>query len=640
MVYVPSFRRKLVSVSKLDSCGYTFNIDNGKLTLYSGSLMVGSALLYDGLYKFDLDISSSKYANSSFVINYVVTNPKRARLDENSSMLWHKRLGHISKQRIERLIKDGTLPQLDFSDFGICIDCIKGKHTRAKKKGATRKDEALELIHTDICGPFTPTTMGGYRYFITFIDDFSRFGFIYLIQEKSESLDAFKVFKAEVELKREKKIKSVRSDQGGEFYGRYDETGRNPGPFARFLQECGIDAQYTMPGSPEQNGVAERRNRTLMDMVRSMISNSTLPDFLWGDALKTAVYILNKVPSKSVPRTPYELWTGKKSNLSHFHIWGCAAEVRPYNPQMRKLDPRTISGHFIGYSERSRGYRFYCPTHSTRVVESNRAVFFEDDLDFQSAQPRNFVFEEEHVLVPMPVTLPSTVLQPHIEQENVPTHEPVQPIVVEPAPPVVDEIQDHIVADVPLRKSERTRRPAISDDYVVYLQEHEFDITLDSDPISFDQASNDPNSSMWMFAMQDELNSMSVNDVWNLVELPKGCRPIGCKWIFKTKRNSKGEIERYKARLVAKGFSQREGIDYKETFSPVSTKDSFRIIMALVAHFDLELHQMDVKTAFLNGDLEEDVYMQQPLGFRQADTEHLVCKLKKSIYGLKQTSRQ
>ncbi|RVX00967.1 Retrovirus-related Pol polyprotein from transposon TNT 1-94 [Vitis vinifera] len=136
--------------------------------------------------------------------------------------------------------------------------------------------------------------------------------------------------------------------------------------------------------------------------------------------------------------------------------------------------------------------------------------------------------------------------------------------------------------------------------------------------------------------MDDEMNSMYMNGVWDLVELPHGCKPVGCKWVFKTKRDSSGRIEKYKARLVVKGYSQREEIDFKETFSPVSTKDSFRVIMAIVAHFDLELHQMDVKTAFLNGDLDEDVYMEQPTGFIEVGKEHLVCKLNKSIYGLKQ----
>ncbi|RVX06981.1 Retrovirus-related Pol polyprotein from transposon TNT 1-94 [Vitis vinifera] len=147
-------------------------------------------------------------------------------------------------------------------------------------------------------------------------------------------------------------------------------------------------------------------------------------------------------------------------------------------------------------------------------------------------------------------------------------------------------------------------------------------------------------SELWYNAMKDEMSSMRCNDVWDLVELPNGAKAIGCKWVFKTKKYSLGNIERYKARLVAKGFTQKEGIEYMETFSPVSKKDSLRIILALVAHFDLELQQMDVKTAFLNGELEEEVYMKQPEGFPSSDGEQLVCKLKKSIYGLKQASHQ
>jgi hypothetical protein len=143
-----------------------------------------------------------------------------------------------------------------------------------------------------------------------------------------------------------------------------------------------------------------------------------------------------------------------------------------------------------------------------------------------------------------------------------------------------------------------------------------------------------------MVPSHEERNGIyGKNHVWDLVDLPNGVKPVGCKWVFKTKVNSMGKIERYKARLVAKGFTQREGIDYNETFSPVSSKDSFRIVMALVAHFDLELHQMDVKTAFLNGDLNEEVYMKQPEGFCADKDSPLVCKLNKSIYGLKQASR-
>jgi len=163
----------------------------------------------------------------------------------------------------------------------------------------------------------------------------------------------------------------------------------------------------------------------------------------------------------------------------------------------------------------------------------------------------------------------------------------------------------------PLRRSMRERKSAISDDYVVFLQENEDpnNGVMEDDPITVRQTIQDPNSEKWIEAMREEYKSMQDNMVWELFPLLEGVKPIGCKWLFKTKQDSNGNVERYKARLVAKGFTQKEGIDFKETFSPVSSKDSFRTIMALVVHYDLELHQMDVKTAFLNGDIDEMIYM-------------------------------
>ena len=507
----------------------------------------------------------------------------------------------------------------------------------------------------------------GQKYFISFIDDYSRYMYLYMLHNKNEALDAFKVFKAEVEKQCGKQIKIVRSDRGGEYYGRYTEDGQSPGPFAKFLQEHGIVAQYTMPGSPDQNGVAERRNRTLLDMVRSMLSSSKLPRSLWSEALKTAVYILNRVPTKAVPKTPFELWKGWKPSLRHMRVWGCPSEVRIYNPQEKKLDPRTISGHFIGYAERSKGYRFYCPSHSTRIVESRNAKFLEYDLVSGSDQFRNIISHIDHTK-----SQPSTSSDRLVVVHNTPqaqtgveqTITEVQPItedqpIIE-VPQAVDNISvDQVDQELPatseqlvephtsledggatLRRSTRTKRSAIPSDYVVYLQESDYNIGAENDPESFSQAMSCKELELWYNAMKDEMNSMRCNDVWDLVELPNGAKAIGCKWVFKTKKDSLGNIDRYKARLVAKGFTQKEGIDYTETFSPVSKKDSLRIILALVAHFDLELQQMDVKTAFLNGELEEEVYMKQPEGFPSSDGEQLVCKLKKSIYGLKQASRQ
>ena len=151
-----------------------------------------------------------------------------------------------------------------------------------------------------------------------------------------------------------------------------------------------------MPGSPDQNGVAERRNRTLLDMVQSMLISSNLPKSLWTEALKMTVYILNQVPTKVIPKTSFELWKGWKPSLRHIHVWGCLSEVRIYNLQEKKLDPRTISGYFIGYAERSKGYRFYYPSHITRIVESRNEKFLENDLISGSDQTRNIVSEKDH----------------------------------------------------------------------------------------------------------------------------------------------------------------------------------------------------------------------------------------------------
>ncbi|RVW30939.1 Retrovirus-related Pol polyprotein from transposon TNT 1-94 [Vitis vinifera] len=560
--------------------GSTIHISNSlqetSFSLIYKSECVGNGILSDGLYCIFLQNDT---AHNSL---HVQTGIKRCVVKEDSSTLWHRRLGHISIDRIKRLVNDGVLSTLDFTDFETCVDCIK--------------------------------------------DDFSRYMYLYILHNKNEALDAFKVFKAEVEKQYGKQIKIVRSDRGGEYYGRYLEDGQSPGPFAKFLQEHGIIAQYTMPGSPDQNGVAERRNRTLLDMVRSMLSSSKLPKFLWTEALKTAVYILNRVPTKE-----------------------------------KKLDPRTISGYFIGYAEKSKGYRFYCPSHSTRIVESRNAKFLEYDLVSGSDQFRNIVSDIDHT-----ESQPSTSSDRLFIVHNTPqvqtgverTIDEVQPVIE--VPQVVDNIPvDQVDQELPntseqqvephtsledigttLRRSARTKRSAIPSDYVVYLQESDYNIGAENDPESFSQAMSCKESELWYNAMKDEMSSMKCNDVWDLVELPNGVKTIGCKWVFKTKKDSLGNIERYKARLVAKGFTQKEGIDYTETFSPVSKKDSLRIILALVAHFDLELQQMDVKTAFLNGELEEEVCMKQPEGFPSSDGEQLVCKLKKSIYGLKQASRQ
>jgi len=209
---------------------------------------------------------------------------------------------------------------LDTTDLNVCVDCIKGKQTKHTKKGATRSTQILEIIHTDICGSFDVNYFNKEKYFITFVDDFSCFRHVYLLHEKSQSVNALEVYINEVERKLDKKVKIVRFERGGEYYERYDESGQHPSSFAKFLKKHGICAQYTMPGTPQQNGVLERRNRTLLEMVRSMLSNSCVHVSLWMYALNTTMYFLNMVSSKVVQKTPFELWTSRKPSLRHLHV--------------------------------------------------------------------------------------------------------------------------------------------------------------------------------------------------------------------------------------------------------------------------------------------------------------------------------
>ncbi|KAL0423426.1 UNVERIFIED_CONTAM: hypothetical protein Sradi_0877400 [Sesamum radiatum] len=271
------------------------------LLYFYNTHLVGNDTLSNGLYDINLqsDVLYTLHVDVS-------TDIKRCVMNEDSSVLWHRRLGHISIERIKKLVNDGVLNTLDFTDFDTCVDCIKDKQTNVSKKGAKRCSNLLKIIHMDICSPDLDSY--GQRYFITFIDYYSCYMCIYFLNHKAEALDAFNVFKVKVEKQCDKHIKVVRSNRGGEYFGRYTEGGHAPGPFAKFLAEQGIVAQYTMSGSPDQNGVIERRNRILLDMVRSMIASSKLPKFLWIEALKMTVYILNRVPTMAVSNMPFELF--------------------------------------------------------------------------------------------------------------------------------------------------------------------------------------------------------------------------------------------------------------------------------------------------------------------------------------------
>ncbi|KAG8497203.1 hypothetical protein CXB51_008568 [Gossypium anomalum] len=410
---------------------------------------------------------------------------------------------------------------------------------------------------------------GGFHYFITFTDDFSRYGYVYLMRHKSEALEKFKEFKNEVQNQLGKTIKTLRSNRGGEYLSL---------EFDDLLKECGIVSQLTPPGTPQWNGVSERRNRTLLDMVRSMMSHADLPTSFWGHALETAIFTLNRVPSKSVQKTPYEMWTGKSPSMSFMKIWGYEAYVK--RQTSTKLEPKSERCIFVGKG-------------------SGRKIELEEIRESQDAT------------------------EPEIKQQQIPQEIEEEVTVVETQPP---------------RRSLRERHAP--ERYGFLITTHGDILLIDQDePRTYQEAVASPDSEKWLEAMRSEMDSMYENQVWTLIDPPEGVKPIGCKWVFKKKTDMDGNVQTYNGQLVAKVFRQIHGVDYDETFSPVAMFKSIRILLAIAAFHDYEIWQMDVKTAFLNGKLEEDVYMTQPEGFVDPKNAGKICKLQRSIYGLKQASR-
>ncbi|KAM1524601.1 hypothetical protein ACFX10_009184 [Malus domestica] len=531
-------------------------------TLYLNGRIISHGNMIEGL--FHLETNSGMHC----IASRNTSKPKRAREEVNQERMWHLKLGHVNLEKIHKMSKDGYIHPLGNDRMGTCECCLKGKMTKSPFTGKReRATEILGLIHTDVCGPMSTTSRGGFSYYITFTDDHSRFGYVYLMKYKSESFERFKEFKNEVEKQTGKQIKILRSDRGGENLSN---------EFLDYLKECGIISQWTPPGTPQLNGVSERRNRTLMNMIRSMMSSADLPVTFWGYALYTAAYLLNRVPSKSVSQTPYEIWHGKKPSLKHIKIWGCEAYVKKL--EATKLEARSVRCYFVGYPKETMGYEFYHP----------------DDQKVFVARTAN----TGHIDNPVPVPL------------------------------------------IP-RRSERVSKPpkryGLDNDFdELYLLG---DNETKEDPRDYTEAMSDIDSKRWQEAMKSEMDSMYQNQVWTLVDPPEGIVPVGNKWVFKRKIGVDGNVETYKARLVAKGYRQREGIDYEETFSPVAMIKSIRILLAIAAYHDYEIWQMDVKTAFLNSYVEEELYMTQPEGFVSKSEKTKVCKLQRSIYGLKQASR-
>src|SRR3954466_702460 len=322
------------------------------------------------------------------------------------------------------------------------------------------------------------------------------------------------------------------------------------------------------PGTPLHNGVSGRHNRTLLDIVQSMMSLTDLPLSFWGYALKTTAFTLKRAPSKSVETTQSELWFGKKPKLSFLKVWGCDAYVKKF--QHDKLKPKSEKCVFIGYPKETVGYTFYHRSKGKTFVAKNGSFL---EKEFLSKEVSGRKVELDEVNVPSPL-LESSLSQKPVSETSTPNSEEVDDV-------------DHETSDQVTTEPRRSTRVRSAPEWYgnpvleVMLLDHD-------EPTNYEEAMVSPDSAKWLEAMKSEMGSMYENKVWTLVDLPEGRQAIENKWIFKKNTDADGNVTVYKARLVAKGFRQVQGIDYDETFSPVAMLKSVRIMLAIAAFYDYE----------------------------------------------------
>ena len=590
VLFVPDLSYNLISVAKAMSRKCIIEFNDKKCTIRNKQLEVIAVGKEIGKLWF-LECADSR-SNQCEVMN-------TATEVLNNNELWHSRFGHLGHDNLRKLVDENMVEGCDYkchqSSEGVCEPCINGKHHRQKfpKFGGRRASDLLDLVHTDVSGRMDTESLSGKEYFVSFIDDKSRHVWTYGIKKKSDVFDIFIEWKARAERTTERKLKTLRSDNGGEYISE---------EFELYLKKDGVAHQRTISKTPEQNGVAERMNRTLVEMVRSMLSESNLPKKFWAEALATATYLRNRCPTKAVDgKTPYEVWSGEKPNVQHLRIFGSICHSHIPKDERRKLDMKSKEAIFLGYGLDTKGYRLY--------DYNKKRVYFSRDVKFDEGK----FYHKGNRLMDVSESSKESRVDDNEEKELKLVGD--------------EESIDHI------RRSSRIKKSTEFYGERVHIA-NEYD-----EPKTLKEALSGMNSEKWAEAMENEINSLSQNGVWELKELPDGRKPIGCKWIYKTKLDENGHITRYKARLVAQGFTQRYGVDYDETFSPVVRFESIRTVIAIAAWYGIELHQMDVKTAFLNGELKEEIYMQQPEGFKVEGKENLVCELKRSIYGLKQSAR-
>ena len=626
VLYVPDLADNLLSVRKLTEKNDVVKFTHTKV--YCGNEindMKSIGKLHRGLYKMKKEGESCNTAVQ----------------DENALCIhqWHTKLAHRNLDNIRRLAKQGTIKLKKCTHSDVCEECLAGKMARkAFPSHATPVENSMDVVVSDVCGEFQVESLGRKKYFITFTDVYSKHCEVYFIRKKSEAADATIRYINKMETQLGKRPKVFRSDRGKEYLNKKLQD---------FLEKKGIQPQCTVGYAPEQNGIAERKNRTLVEAARCMLEEAKLPKTLWAEAINTANYVVNRIAVGKTGQmtSPYEKLFNKQPNLLKLHSFGEETRVMIPYEKRRKLDAKSVKMRFIGYDSMAKGYRLLDKNfkiHVSREVHFlGEGELFSNHKGKRKEKPgkaktgntknseknntRNKENDSDDGYIDRPL-LPRLSEPQQVEEEN-------DEEFLDAEEEISTESEDEAME---LRRSTRVnfgQPPVRLNDYVLYKAGEK---RTQTEPRNYKEALNSTNAQQWKQAMEKELEAIEENETWELTNLPKGRRAVGSKWVFKEKRDSFGRIIKFKARLVAQGFSQKYGIDYDEVFAPVARQTSFRLLLSMAGTRNYKVLQYDIKSAFLNGKLEEEIFMKPPPGYR--DTEK-VYRLKKSLYGLKQSAR-
>ncbi|GJP86143.1 hypothetical protein CLOP_g16206 [Closterium sp. NIES-67] len=563
---------------------------------------------------------------------------------------WHERLCHVNFPMLQKLVKDGSLKGLEVKggvkEIGSCPTCLETKFSKFPFNSTTGPAKTpLALVHMDVVGPTRAPSLSGSRYFLTIVDDHTRAVWVYPLKSKGEVAAAvLKEWMPRAQRECGYKVKVIRSDNGGEFIGA---------DFEGELKRKGIQHQLTVPYNPQQNGVAERFNRTLQEGARTLLGRAGLPDPFWVSALRQVALVKNRVLATVGDKEwiPYTKWYGSAPAVNMLRAFGCMVVFHVPKEKRGKLEASGRWGVHLGIAKDHKGWLLWDLT--TQKLTVSRDVKFLESLYYKEWK------QQQQKLPSTPLIVEADEVQRPPRQVEVAVSEEEMSGVTEEggAAEVEQQQQQHESPPRVPHPPERPRRdvrPPVRLTYggrgkpnvvqagsvVEQIEEDEIAHCYWApipEPKTREEALNGPNGEKWKASEDEEFGSLIENETWDLCDLPPGKKAITSKMIYRHNYGLEGELTRYKSRLVAKGFQQTKGKDYDEVFAPVGKGTTLRVLLAMAALLGWKIRQMDIVTAFLNGIILEEVYMKQPEGLD--DGSGRVCRLKKAIYGLKQAPR-